>query len=175
MAIQFFHFSRPSPEQKPTEAAPKVDSDATKPSMTKQKLDDLRTKLSESQYNSKKVKENIRGYVFTRFMDYVKNYGRAVEKKYPVAFKVYRMFLDGVTSFYHDMKDYLKISAKLIGRQENIRKLTRRELEIYYQLPRDMRKVGPLLLVSSIPFAQYLTMPVAYVKLTAVHLLWRLN
>lgn len=144
-----------------TESEPKPVSDATKSSVTKQKIDDLRTKISESQYNSAKVKENIRGYVFTRFMDYVKNYERAVEKKYPGAFKVYRVYMDGVASFYRDMKDYVKISAKLLGRPENVTQLTRRELEIYYQLPRDIRKVGPLLLVSSIPFAQYLTMPVA--------------
>lgn len=129
--------------------------------MAKQKLDDLRTKISESQYNPKKVQENILGYVLTRFMDYVKNYERMVEKKYPRAFKVYRVYMDGVASFYRDMKDYLKISTKLLGRPENILQLSRRELEIYYQLPKDMRKVGPLLLVSSIPFAQYLTMPVA--------------
>lgn len=127
----------------------------------KQKLDDLRTKNNESQHKSETMKENIRGYVFTRFMDYVKNYERAVEKKYPGAFKVYRVYMDGVANFYRDMKDYVKIGAKLLGTPENINQLTRRELEIYYQLPRDMRKVGPLLLVSSIPFAQYATMPVA--------------
>lgn len=94
-------------------------------------------------------------------MDYLKNYERAAEKKYPRAFKVYRVYLDGVASFYRDAKDYLKIKAKLIGKPENITELTRRELEIYYQLPRDMRKTGPLVLISAIPFAQYITMPVA--------------
>lgn len=94
-------------------------------------------------------------------MDHLKNYERAVEKKYPAAFKVYRVYMDGVASFYRDMKDYVKIKAKMNGRPENIMDLTRRELEIYYQLPRDMRKTGPLILVSAIPFAQYLTMPVA--------------
>lgn len=117
---------------------------------------ELRTK-----YNSEKVKENIRGYVVPRLMDYLKNYERAVEKKYPRAFKVYRVYMDGVASFYRDMKDYMKISARTMGRPDHIMELTRRELEIIYQVPRDMRKIWPLLLVSAIPFAQYLTMPVA--------------
>lgn len=152
-----------------------LDNDAIKPSMAKQRLDDLRTKLSETQYNSKKVKENIRGYLLTRFMDYVKNYERVVEKKYPKAFKVYRVYMDGVSSFYRDMVDYVKISTKLLGARENLEKLSRHELEVYYQLPRDMRKVGPLLLVSAIPFAQYLTMPVAYVCMPLISFLFILN
>lgn len=96
-------------------------------------------------------------------MDYVKvsvkNYELGIAKKYPGAYNVYRVYMDGVRNFYRDMKDYVKISTKLLG--EPIETLSRRELEVYYQLPKDMLKVGPLLLVSSIPFAQYLTMPVA--------------
>lgn len=175
-----FLFIRPATNQKLTETTPKADNDVTKQSVAKQTVnndvtklslakqtqDNLPTKMTESQYNSKKVKENIRGYVFTRFMDYVKNYERAVEKKYPRAFKTYRVYMDGVASFYRDMVDYVKISTKLLGAPENLEKLTRHELEVYYQLPRDMRKVGPLLVVSAIPFAQYITMPIAYVLMS---------
>lgn len=117
-------------------------------------MDEIRTKITEKE-------GEVRTYFFGRFFDYVKNYDQLVAKKYPKAFKVYRVFMDGVKNFGSDMKDYLKITTKLFGEPEKLKQLTRAELEVYYQLPHDIRKVGPLLLVSSIPFAQYITMPLA--------------
>lgn len=159
-----FHILRPSTTDNASNKASqpnKSEDDLKKTPKSLTRIDELKVKLSESQYSSENVRKNISGYVFSRFIDYVKNYDKLVEKKYPQAMKVYRVFMDGVKYFYRDMKDYTKITTSLFGRSENINKLPRRELEVLYQMPRDMRKVGPLLVVSTIPFAQYLTMPIA--------------
>lgn len=127
--------------------------DKTK-SMTQQKIDELKTRIHEKQVDAEK-------YVFARFLEYMKNYDQIVAKKYPTAFKVYRVYMDGVKNCYNDMKDYLKIQGKLFGEPERIQTLTRKELEIYYHLPQDLRKVAPFIIISALPMVQYVTMPLA--------------
>lgn len=74
---------------------------------------------------------------------------------------VYRVFLCGVKDFYNDMKNYLKISRIVNGSTLGMRALTRKELELYYHMPRDMMKVAPVLLISALPFANYVVFPLA--------------
>lgn len=123
-------------------------------SVSQQKIDVLKTKIHDTQVNAEK-------YFFKRFLEYIKNYDQIVAKKYPTAFKVYRVYMDGVKNFYNDMKNYLKIQGKLLGEPERIKQLTRKELEIYYHLPQDLIKVAPFIIISSFPLVQYLTMPLA--------------
>lgn len=117
-------------------------------------------KIEESQRKVGNVKD-IRGYVLGRFMEYIKNYERVLEKKFPGAMKVYRVFMDGVKFFGRDMVDYMKIRTQMVIKGKEIDTMTRKELELYFQMPTDIRKVGPILLVSAIPFAHYVTMPIA--------------
>lgn len=111
--------------------------------------------------NAGKVRENVRSYFFTRFLEYTKNYEQIVAKKYPTAFKIYRIYMDGMKNFYTDMKDFLKIQRKLLGGPENLCNLSRKELEMQYHFPQDIRKMAPFILISSLPFVQYVTMPLA--------------
>lgn len=63
--------------------------------------------------------------------------------------------------FAKDLLEYFRISGELaIGRK--VRDLSYRELSIYFQLPRDLIKVGPFIIISAAPFANYVTFPVAY-------------
>lgn len=103
----------------------------------------------------------MRGYALDRFINYVKNYEQLLEKKFPGAMKVYRVFMDGVKYFYRDMVSYLKIRSRMVIKGQHYDEMTRRELEIYLQMPDDIRKVWPILIISAIPFAHYVTMPVA--------------
>lgn len=126
-----------------------------------QKYEELKTKISESQRKAETVREDIRGYALERFINYVKNYDKVLEKKFPGAMKVYRVFMDGVKFFGRDMVSFVKIRSSMVLDGKDISELSRQELELYYQVPRDMRKVAPILIVSSIPFAHYVTMPIA--------------
>lgn len=136
--------------------------------MAGQKLAELKTKIEESQRrveqtgeNLRAMPENLRGYALDRFISYIKNYDKVLEKKFPGAMKVYRVFMDGVKFFGRDMMHFVKIRSRMVIKGHSMASMTRRELEIYYQMPNDMRKVGPIILISAIPFAHYLTMPIA--------------
>lgn len=94
-------------------------------------------------------------------MDYIKNYDKHLEKHFPAAMKVYRGFVDGVKSFISDTKDYFKITKLLNKNNYDFTKLLRREMELYDQLPKDMLKVAPVLLIFTLPLG-YIILPVAY-------------
>lgn len=113
-------------------------------------------------YSRENVKRNVQGYVFSRFFDYVKNYDKVLEKKFPSAMHVYRVFLVGVKEFFNDMKRLVKITKIVYTHDNDLRCLTRKEIELYYQMPRDMKKVAPVLLISALPFANYVVFPLAY-------------
>ncbi|EDS25642.1 ANON-66Db protein [Culex quinquefasciatus] len=113
-------------------------------------------------YSRENVKRNVQGYVFSRFFDYVKNYDKVLEKQFPSAMHVYRVFLVGVKEFFNDMKKLVKITKIVYSHDNDLRCLTRKEIELYYQMPRDMKKVAPVLLVSALPFANYVVFPLAY-------------
>lgn len=115
-----------------------------------------------AKYSRENVKRNVQGYVFSRFFDYVKNYDKVLEKKFPSAMHVYRVFLVGVTEFFNDMKKLVKITKIVYTNANDLRCLTRKEIELYYQMPRDMKKVAPVLLISALPFANYVIFPLAY-------------
>lgn len=125
------------------------------------RLTNLKTKLEESQRKVEHVREDIRGYALKRFVNYIKNYEQLLEKKFPGAMRVYRVFMDGVKLFGRDMIQLLKIRSKMAIGEKDFDTMTRRELELCHQMPRDMRRVGPIILISAIPFAHYVTMPIA--------------
>lgn len=97
-----------------------------------------------------------------RFMDYMTNYDKVLEKRFPAAMKMYRVFMDGAKDFYGDMKKFLKITRIANNSAVGLRSLTRKELELYYQMPKDMMKVGPVLLASALPFTNYVILPMVY-------------
>lgn len=124
-------------------------------------MTNLKTKLEESQRKVEHVREDIRGYALKRFVNYIKNYEQVLEKKFPGAMRVYRVFMDGVKLFGRDMVELVKIRSKIAIGEKDYDTMTRHELELCHQMPHDMRKVGPLILISAIPFAHYVTMPIA--------------
>ncbi|XP_018565096.1 LETM1 domain-containing protein 1 [Anoplophora glabripennis] len=106
--------------------------------------------------------KKIRFYVLSRYVEYLKNYDKILEKSFPGAMRVYRVFMDGVKDFIRDTKDYFKIIRILNATGSDFSKLLRREIELYHQMPKDMRKVAPVLLVSALPFGNYVIFPLAY-------------
>jgi len=67
----------------------------------------------------------------------------------------------GMKDFAKDLLEYFRISGELaLGK--TVRELSYNELLIYFQLPRDLIKVGPFIIISAAPFANYVTFPVAY-------------
>lgn len=75
---------------------------------------------------------------------------------------VYRVFLVGVKEFYYEMKKYYKITRIANRSIDGLKALTRKEIELYHKMPKDMVKVAPVLLISALPFANYVIFPLAY-------------
>lgn len=152
---------KPSPNVEQPKTGDHEKADASPLGKTEQRLADFKTKIEESQKRAEHVRDNIRGYALDRFINYIKNYDQILEKKFPGAMKVYRVFMDGVKFFGRDMVQYVKIRSQMVIQDKAVSSMTRRELELYYQMPNDIRKVGPIILISAIPFAHYVTMPIA--------------
>lgn len=107
-------------------------------------------------------RENVEGYMFKHFFDYIKNYEKLLEKNFPSAMKLYRTYVDGVMYFYNDMKSYLKIARIANNSPMGLKALNRKELELYMQMPRDMMKVAPALIVVALPLVGYVAMPLIF-------------
>lgn len=106
------------------------------------------------------IRKDVNRYMFTAYIDRVQNYENVLEKNFPKAVKVYRTFFDGMKDFYSDMKRYLKIAR--IANSQGLKALNRQELELYMQLPRDMVKVAPAIIISSLPFVGYAVFPLIF-------------
>lgn len=100
----------------------------------------------------------IKQYALSRFMQLVKSYEKVLEKKFPTALNVYRIFMVGIKDFYRDMKYYFKIYRRL-SMPAGFKCLTRKEMELYHQMPKDMMRVAPMLILSTLPFANYIVLP----------------
>ncbi|RZB40615.1 LETM1 domain containing protein [Asbolus verrucosus] len=111
--------------------------------------------------------KKIRYHITRYYLKYMKNHVNAlqkIEKNFPVAIRMYRVFSEGIKIFARDIKEYVKI-ARLIhapGQRDKFQSLTRREIELYHQMPKDMRHVTPILLLSALPIVCYVIFPIAY-------------
>ena len=70
----------------------------------------------------------------------------------------------------------MRISRDLsYGRQ--VHTLNYNELMVYFEIPKDLMKVGPVLLIAALPFANYVVFPLAYMfpKLMLSSHFWNLS
>jgi len=100
----------------------------------------------------------IQHYALSRYIQLVRSYEKVLEKKFPTALHVYRIFMVGIKDFYRDMKYYFKIYRRL-SMPAGFKCLTRKEMELYHQMPKDMMRVAPMLILSTLPFANYIVLP----------------
>lgn len=118
-------------------------------------------KVDTKQLQQKYSRENVQQIFFTRFFTYISNYDKILEKRFPAAMHVYRVFMVGVKDFYGDMKKYFKVNAIKNSSEKGLKALTRKEMELHHQMPKDMMRVAPVLLISALPFANYVVFPLA--------------
>ncbi|XP_050293605.1 LETM1 domain-containing protein 1 isoform X2 [Anthonomus grandis grandis] len=126
-----------------------------------QKYNQIKYLHDKSVYKTKEAKR-IQFYILNRFLKYLKNYDKILEKNFPTTMKTYRVFVDGIKYFSIDTKEYFKIVMLLNSAGGNYSKLLRREIELYHQMPKDMMKVAPVIIFSALPFAFYILLPLAY-------------
>ncbi|KAJ8670651.1 hypothetical protein QAD02_001910 [Eretmocerus hayati] len=124
----------------------------------KRHAEDEKSNLSN---DGKKSRVNsIKKYWLFRYVDYVKNYDQVLEKNFPKTMHVYRVFSVGTKVFYEDLKRYIKVRKKI--KQCGMRALTREELQLMFTMPKDLMKISPVLLISAIPFTNYIIFPLVF-------------
>ena len=116
----------------------------------------------EKNTKEKKNPKNLtfRKYWMSRYVDYIKNFEVTLGKKIPTPMHVYRVFSLGSKQFYVDLKKYFAVRKK--HKRMGVESLTREELELSYNIPKDLVKVSPLFLLSAIPFTNYIIFPLAF-------------
>ncbi|XP_032675936.1 LETM1 domain-containing protein 1 isoform X2 [Odontomachus brunneus] len=102
---------------------------------------------------------NLKKYWFDRYMDYIKNYEHTLDQKFPRTMHVYRVFSVGSRDVYADLKRFVYAIKKQGSNGTN--SLTREELQLMHTMPRDLRKLSPLFLLSAVPFTNYVIFPLA--------------
>ena len=116
--------------------------------------------------------------LFFRLLDYLPGYEKAVSKIVPEKFvQVSRLFIRGVKLIFQDMKSFSSVHSILSGTQDPEKAcltMSRQQLEIYETLPRDLLRVGPVIVLSALPMAQYAVFPIAlmYPKKLLSHHFW---
>ncbi len=114
---------------------------------------------SGADVKNSRVKQ-IQKYWIFRYIDYVKNYEKVLEKNFPKTMHVYRVFSIGTKEFYGDIKKYMQVRKKI--RNFGMDALSRDELQLTFTFPKDLIKISPVLLISAIPFTNYIIFPLAF-------------
>ncbi|OXU25443.1 LETM1 domain-containing protein 1 [Nasonia vitripennis] len=111
--------------------------------------------------NSKNSRVTVlKKYWIFRYVDYVKNYEKILEKNFPKTMHVYRVFSIGSKEFYADLKRYMQVRKKI--RNFGADTLNREELQLTFTFPKDLIKISPVLLISAVPFTNYIIFPLAF-------------
>ncbi|XP_075545938.1 LETM1 domain-containing protein 1 isoform X2 [Dermacentor variabilis] len=99
-------------------------------------------------------------YVFSKFKFFLEGYDKILQK-FPVAYRLHQVFVVGTKDLYQDVRTYMKISQDLRS-GKSVRELSRRELELYYRIPRDILKMAPILTIISLPGTNFIMFPLIY-------------
>lgn len=105
-------------------------------------------------------KEKMRTYVIQRYVDYVKNYTKVLEIRFPTAVKMYRVFSVGIKDFLRDLKMFISLRIQM-SRDKGFMNMSRQEIELFQKMPSDMLRIAPVLILSAIPFGNYVIFPLA--------------
>ncbi|RLU27077.1 hypothetical protein DMN91_000876 [Ooceraea biroi] len=106
---------------------------------------------------------NLKKYWLDKYVNYIKNYERTLEKKFPRTMQVYRVFSVGSKDVYTDVRTCFSTYTSMIKHGNDIMdSFTLKELQLMHTVPKDLRKLLPVFLLSAIPFANYIIFPLAF-------------
>jgi len=66
-----------------------------------------------------------------------------------------------VQEFLKDFAEFIRIKTNVLFHPEMLTVLNLQELDIYFRMPNEIFRVGPTLLISALPFANYVVFPIA--------------
>lgn len=120
----------------------------------------MRHKTQEKKKERMYTMSNVKEYWFNKYINYIKNYDTVLEKNFPRTMHVYRIFSVGTKDFIQDTKKFFLAYTK--DKINGSDTLTSGELRIMYTMRKDMIKLFPVLIISAIPFTNYIIFPLAY-------------
>jgi hypothetical protein len=119
--------------------------------------------LEHESKNSRKNK--LRKHIFFRFLDYLINYEKLVAAIVPKKLvEMSKVFIRGTKRIVLDMRDFAwvyKVLSNTRDWQKAASTLSRRQLELYLNLPDELYRVAPVLVISAFPLMQNVAFPVA--------------
>ncbi|XP_066596062.1 LETM1 domain-containing protein 1 [Prorops nasuta] len=117
--------------------------------------------VSVEKKNDKSNKvSNIKKYWHTKIFSYLEKYENALEKKFPKTMKLYRVFSIGTKEFIKDFYKYTTLVRKYTKNGPG--SLSLEEMNLIYQMPKDIARMTPVLIISAIPFTNYIILPLAF-------------
>ncbi|CAC5409511.1 unnamed protein product [Mytilus coruscus] len=107
----------------------------------------------------------LKRYLINKFVKTIEKCENFVETNNPSAFKFYKTFKVGFNDLLEDTKTYYQVSKDIWYNSKELHTFSRKELVIYQQMPNEMIKAAPMLVVAMMPgaFVVFPTiLPIAY-------------
>ncbi|KAK6627365.1 hypothetical protein RUM44_009842 [Polyplax serrata] len=122
-----------------------------------------------------KSKDKDTSFSLTKYVSFVKSYEPTFQKNFPTLVKFYRVFSGGLKSFKNDLLTLYGVYKKI--RKVGIQNLTRKELEVYYEMPKDILRTAPTLFVGAVIPGGGVIFIVAYFfpRLMLTHHFWSMQ
>ncbi|RNA32095.1 LETM1 domain-containing 1 [Brachionus plicatilis] len=92
----------------------------------------------------------------------LKPYGSKLQQRYPKIYRLFSVLRNGTVRFSKETFTFFNLKFQLWKNPHLIEQLSWKEVETYRQVPRDWKKVAPVMLVSSFPVLNYIVLPIAY-------------
>nr|XP_027203345.1 LETM1 domain-containing protein 1-like [Dermatophagoides pteronyssinus] len=119
------------------------------------------SKLTKSSSSVIKPLSGFRRYLLDKIRLLINRYERLMLTNFPSTYRMLQMFTVGTKEFSYDVFEYMRISKDL-AIDKSVQDLTYKELMIYMKTPKDIRKMTPFLLITALPLAQYVSIPLAF-------------
>lgn len=88
-------------------------------------------------------------YALNKYVSFVKSYEFTLRKKFPAAVKIYQVFSVGLKEFKEDVLILFNAFKKITTNGMN--SLSRKELQVFYEMPKDIWRTSPVLFISLCP------------------------
>ncbi|KPM04336.1 LETM1 domain-containing protein 1-like protein [Sarcoptes scabiei] len=107
-----------------------------------------------------KMLMKFKQYLSLKIQHSIIKYENLMNTKFTKTYRMLKIFTDGTKIFSKDVAEYVRISGDIaLNRSSN---LTYREVMIYRKTPGDLIKMTPFILLTALPLAQYITLPLGF-------------
>ncbi|XP_046561189.1 LETM1 domain-containing protein 1-like [Haliotis rubra] len=114
----------------------------------------------------------IKRYIVDHIVNFVSKRTEKLERRYPKVFEIYRTFRSGSSTFVSETKDYYNVTTELWGGR-TLGTFSRHQLEVYKQIPRDLFRIAPILLISVLPWGgAIIALAYLYPRIFLSHHFW---